>query len=100
VSSGRRTRALLGVAGGLALACAALLAAEALREPPSRAWFELSAGLGLGSRAGVASGFFGYDARLESRRDGELGPVVGTPLDESGAGGLEFEPLRGGARGP
>ena len=86
----RRGRALLVALAGACAACGLVLAAESRREVLSMQWTELSGGLGLGSHAGVDSGFFAYDARLESLADGALGPQPGMELGNgAGAGGVQ-----------
>ena len=85
MSCGRKVRALQVCLVAAALACAGVLVVEARRDAGARNWFGLSAGLGLGSQAGIDGGFFAYDARLESLPDSALSPLVGSPL---GAGGV------------
>jgi len=91
-SSGSR---LLLLAAGLLAASAAVLRYEARRSAPPGAWTALSGGLGLGSRAGTAAGWFLFDARLESLRDSALSPLPGVPASDGDGlrGGLELAPF-------
>jgi hypothetical protein len=84
----------------LALLCGTALFAEWFRPTAPGAWWGLSAGLGLGSRAGAAGGFFAWDARLEPDRDGDLGAPPGTSVGEGAWGALEFSPSPPGLRRP
>ncbi|HTF86985.1 MAG TPA: hypothetical protein VK843_01155 [Planctomycetota bacterium] len=70
-----------------AVACALILVFEARRGSGPTSWSRLSIGLGIGSQAGVGAGFFAYDPRLESDRDGRLAPLPGVSVD-AGAGGV------------
>lgn len=86
----RRSRALLAALGLLMLLCAVAAILEARRGASRDAWPALTAGLGLGSRAGAGHGVFAWDAREGERRDGELGPLPGRAIDEPFAGGFEL----------
>jgi len=88
-SSGSRLLAALAVCGG---ACAAVLLFELLRPAPRRAWPALSGGLGTSAHAGVDGGWFLFDARLESQRDGLLGPLPGVPSGDGAEPGGALDP--------
>ena len=81
---------LFAVLAASALACAFVLSSEAQRKQRAETWAQLSAGLGCGSRAGVAAGFFAYDARLESLPDGVFAPLPGFCVDDGPAGVFTF----------
>ena len=98
--SGLRQQLVAAGAAGVAVACALVLAGEALRAPRDSGWASVSAGLGLGARTGVAGGFFAYDARLETHPDGAFAPFPGAALGTGPGGVLDTPaPERGGARG-
>ena len=90
-----RGSAVLLALGALAVASVAVLALEARRVARPLAWAALSGGVGTSANAGVGEGWFLFDARMESQRDGQLGPLPGVPSSDGAgvAGGLEHSPL-------
>ncbi|MEO6709610.1 MAG: hypothetical protein ABI054_10760 [Planctomycetota bacterium] len=82
----RKKLAVASLAAAI-VACASILLSEARRGRGPTSWSRVSIGLGVGSQAGVEAGFFAYDPRLESDRDGRLAPLPGVCVD-AGAGGV------------
>ncbi len=90
---GRRGALLVGGVVGAALACGLVLGFEARADAPRHAWPALSAGLGIGSQAGVEYGFFAYDARLESLPESAFEPLPGAAIGACAGGAFTLAPL-------
>ena len=85
---GPRARGLIACVLAAALACVLLLCLEARRRSRTSDWVGLTAGLGIGSQAGVGDGYFAYDLRLESLPEGIFEPLPGSALGAGTGGGV------------
>ncbi len=90
---GRRGALLAGGVAGAALACVLVLWFESRRASGAQDWPRLSAGIGLGSQAGVELGFFAYDARLESMPESAFETLPGSAIDSGACGVLVLAPI-------
>ncbi|HUR29737.1 MAG TPA: hypothetical protein VM509_16215 [Planctomycetota bacterium] len=81
-----RRKLVLAFASSSALGCALVIAWEMQQTPRQSSWAPLCAGLGLGARAGLAAGWFAYDARLETSSRADEAPRAGIEVEAGPAG--------------